>query len=273
MNKSNSILLIDPSFEPANAPKCKLLVKVGLDSFSYAIVNKETNTVNAVFDEQECEDGAKKLAESLKNDSYLSLPYQEVKIAIHTDNMIAIPDQLFNPEEIPTYTQYFIAPHTENIYTSKQAHFGFTALFALPKITDELLENFIADKLPGQAGLFALAQNVVDNALFLDFTVTSFTTLYLKNGALVFEQCYEIENVEEFNYYILLMVNQLQIDPKTTAVYLSGIVHQGDEKYICLEKYFNRLAFTPVTQQLDQQVLDDMPAHYYSSLLALDQCE
>ena len=114
MDNKNSILLIDPAFEPSTANNCSLLVKIGSKSFSYAIINSETNRVNAVYDEQECENVTSKFAERLKSDLYLSLPYQEVKIAINTPNAITVPDELFSEENLGANAQYFPANHSNN---------------------------------------------------------------------------------------------------------------------------------------------------------------
>ncbi|RZK56656.1 MAG: DUF3822 family protein [Pedobacter sp.] len=270
---NNSILLIDPAFDPASASVCNLLVKVGLDNFSYAIINKETKHVDAVFDEQECVNGAQKFAERLKTDSYLKLPYQEIKFAIHTANTIAIPNDLFNEDDLESHSQFFTEAHSGYLYSQSQNHFGFTSIFTLPKVIDKTLEDFPqAKRYEQNAGLIQLAEKLDGNNLLVDFTVASVNVLFVKNQQVVFQQCYEIENVEEFNYYILLVINQLNINLKETALNLSGIINQGDEKYNCLLKYFSKADFITATNNLNQEVLDDMPAHYYSNLLALDQC-
>lgn len=274
MNSNNSILLIDPNFDPITASACNLLIKVGQDSFSYAIVNKETQQVNAVFDEQECESGLQKLAERLKTDHYLTLPYQKVKVAVHTSNLISVPNELYNEAELANHTPYFVASHTGNLYQQVQNHFGFTTVFALSKTTEDTLNSFNLSQLFAQnAGLLALAENIQETALLMDFTANSFQVLYVEAGNVVFQQVYEIENLDEFNYYLLLIFNQLNLVPANMALYLSGIVHEGDERHSCLAKYFNAIQFINGQHQLNQEVLDDMPSHYYSSLLALDQCE
>jgi hypothetical protein len=269
---NNSILLIDPAFDPASAPACNLLVKVGIDSFCYAIINNETKKVSAVFDEQECESGAKHFADRLKTDVYLKLPYQDIKISVHTANTIAVPNDLFNEDDLESHSQYFTAAHSDNLYSKLQEHFGFTTIFTLPKTTDENLNDFTNGKRFDQtASLIHLAEKLGKTTLILDFSVGSFSALYIKDQQVIFQQCYEIENIEEFNYYLLLMINQLHIDLKETTLNLSGIIHQGDEKYNCLLKYFSKADFI-VVDDLNQNILDDMPAHYYSTLLALNQC-
>jgi hypothetical protein len=272
MNKSNSILLINPVFDPATAPNCDLLVKVGFDSFSYAIVNRETKEVSAVYDEQECESGAKKLTERLKTDTYLTLSYREVKVAVYTENKIDIPDAFYNPDELDAYTQYFATPHTSNIYATGQVHFGLTTIFAVSKALDEAFNNFKGKKYALSAGLLSLAEHMNETSLILDFTVGTFNAVYIKDKAIIFQHGYEIENAEEFNYFLLLLLDQLKINGNTN-VRLTGIVHESDEIYSCLQKYFENIEFLEAQNELNSAILDDMPAHYYSSLLALDKCE
>ena len=117
-----------------------------------------------------------------------------------------------------------------------------------------------------------MGEKVNETALLLDFSVGSFNALYLQQQQVVFQQCYEIDNLDEFNYYLLLIINQLNINTKETNLHLTGIIHEGDDKYNCLLKYFSKADFIAPSNDLNQQILDDMPAHYYSSLLALDQC-
>lgn len=276
MNNQNSILLIDPAFDPSASVNCNLLIKVGIDSFSYAIVNKEINKIIAVFDEQECGDASKKLNERLKNDPYLALTYNEIKIAVYTENNISLPNGLFeNENQLNLNAQFFAKPHSENLYTTNHANFGFTAVFSFSKVTDEMINAALANskKYHPHASLLKLAENIADTSLLIDFTAGSISVLYIKQKQVVFQQCYEIENTEEFNYYLLLMINQLNIDLGETSAYLTGIIHIDDEKYNCLKQYFSTVHFLDfVDFNLDQQIIEDMPFHYYTTLLTLDQC-
>ena len=271
MDNKNSILLINPTFEPSTSTNCSLLVKIGSKSFSYAIIDRETNKVNAVFDEQECEDAAKKLADRLKTDPYLTLDYQDVKIAINTPNSITIPTELYSEENIGANAQYFPEHHSNNIYVDAQQHFNFRTIFSLPKTTDDALNFTAAKRFHENAGLLNQAEQLNSASLILDFTVGNVNLIYLNDNRVIFQQSYEIADVEEFNYYLLLMINQLKVE-RSTMVYICGIIHENDHQYNCLLKYFNAIEFLTISNDLDQDILDDMPAHYYSSLLALSKC-
>lgn len=275
MNTQNSILLVDPAFDPNTSLNCSLLVRVGIDSFSYAILDKEANKINAVFDLQECEDVLKQFTERLRNDAYLGLSFNEIKLAIYTENTVSIPDDLYNEHVSTLNTKFFTQPSSSDLYHTKHKHFGFTSVFSFSKLTNEIINQSLENskKYQSSDALIKLAENINDTSLLLDFTAGAFYVLYVNQKQVVFQQCYETENAEEFNYYLLLMISQLSINLDDTQVYISGIIHEGDEKYNCLQEYFNRIQFlTFVDFNLDQQVLEDMPSHYYTTLLALDQC-
>lgn len=276
MDNKNSILLVDPEFDLNTAADCDLLLKITPDSLSYAIIDKSCRKLKAVYDEQECKNVSATLAAQLKNDVYLSLPFNEIKAAVYTENTINIPEEWYDPTQLAQYAVFFPDAPSNILYTRPFIIYGFTNIFSLQKFTEELLLSALKDcRLYTQnAPVLALASQNDETVLLLDFTATSFNALYTIGEKLIFQNNYQIDNAEEFNYYLLLMISQININTSITEVHLSGIVHIGDDNYQCIEKYFNRISFNlPPTKEIDYTILEDMPAHYYSSLLALDLCE
>lgn len=109
--------------------------------------------------------------------------------------------------------------------------------------------------------------------ILLDFTVGFLNTTYTLAGNLIFQQSFEISNNDEFNYYLLLMIKQLHIDSASITVMVSGIIHNQDRRFEILSKYFNKIEFNvPHREDLNLDLLEDMPNHYYSTLLAVDLC-
>lgn len=267
---SNSILFSDPNFDDAISSKCELLIRIGLDTFSYAIINTELNKVEVLFEEQECNDLVAKFQEKLDQDKYLNISYKSVKIAIHTPNVVNIPLPIYHRDELEIYTQYFADTDFCTVLTRPlQQH---QCVFSINSTIDDLLnDQFIDSKIYN--GFHALIENQQSqhHTLIFDFSVKSFSVIYLKAGLLNFQQVYEFENAEEFNYYLLLIVSQLSISP-TTTVLLSGIIHQTDNAYHCLSLYFSTISFNRING-LNTEIIDDMPSQYYVSLLALSACE
>jgi len=274
MNTKNSLLLLDPEFDPHTAPQCNLLLKITNDSLSYAIINQEHKELKAVFDEQECKNTLHTLKRLLKNDPYLSHPFREVKIAVTTSNSVTIPNKLFSMEDINSYTNFFSKSHSQTLHIKPNYHFDFTAVFNLQENIEAALDAHFetAKKVDHQAPLLSLAAKV-ENGLLFDFTALSFAILQVTEGKLCFKNTFEILNADEFNYYLLLLLQQLEPAVKEMPVYLMGIVNIDDEKHLILQKYFKNIQFTaPQNDKLEYTILEDMPAYYYSNLLAIDLC-
>lgn len=271
---NNSILLIDPNFDPANSTNLSLLVKIGADTFSYAIIDSKRKFIHAVYDEQECDSGYEKLKERLKTDTYLKLAYANVKVATHTQSIIFVPQELFNEGDVALYTKFFADADSQNVYVQPSLQQRIHTIFSLPHSVEKVIQENWSNSvnLQQNAGLIELATKVNANSLIIDFTVGSFQLCYVKRGQIAFMQSYEFEDIEELTYYLLLIVSQLGIEAKQTDIRTCGIIHEGDAKWNLLTQYFNKVNFLTISSDLDTNILDDMPAHYYTSLLSLLPC-
>ncbi len=276
MSDKNSILLADPEFDPNRTSNCTLLLKVAPDSFSYAIIDNSSKKLKIVYDRQECKDIAHDLANRLKNDPYLKSNYATVKVALYTVNSIAIPYELYDAAYLNTYRKFFTEDHSDTLYVQPYTQFGFKTIFTFQQFIEETLTTYLKDskRYDYTAPVLKLASKQGENTLIFDFTAGSFTILYVKDKKMVFYNCFEMENAEEFNYYVLLMLKQLEMDKSAISVYVSGVIHAEDSYFSALTKYFNHVVLnTPVNEAIDYSLLEDMPSHYYTSLLALDLCE
>ncbi|WP_158795896.1 DUF3822 family protein [Pedobacter sp. L105] len=274
-NSKNSILLVDPEFDPHTAPDCNLLLKITGDSFSYAVIDKNSRQLKAVFDQQDCEDTVKELGLALKNDSYLRLPFREIKVSVYTPDTIAVPNRFFNAQDLSSYANFFSEEAPGKLYTQPFARFGFNSVFKLEQFAEDTLNTYLsgAAKYEQNAPVLALAPTAEESSLLLDFTAGSFNALLLAKDKVLFQNNFQVENTEEFTYYLLLLIQELELDTTAVSVLLSGIIHQEDDYYSCLNKYFHQIHFNlPPADDIDHAILEDMPAHYYSTLLALDLC-
>jgi hypothetical protein len=273
MNNNNSILLKHPAFDPSTASACNLLVKIGIDSFSYAIIDKPTQQVMALYDEQECDSSSLDFDKLFKKNELLSFSYQQVQIACYSDNEMSIPNALFDEKSVELHTK--LMKNNTVVNQFQQKHFGFTTIFGLEKNVQSAIDSRFSKvkTYSHYAGLLALAENIKETSLFLDFSANSFTTLFVKDEQVIFQKCYETVNIEELNYFILLLIHQLNTPTSEIAVHLSGIIHLDDHKHQCLQKYFSKIDFLKLASEMNVGILENFPAHYYVNLLALTKCE
>ena len=266
---NNSLLLVDPNFKADATDNCHLLLKITNDSFSYAVVNNDSEEINLIFDKQGCTNLEQELKTAFETDQFLSGKYRTVKAAVHTSNFIFIPDEWFDSEKLSVYSKFLGTE--KQLHTKPHAELGFHTVYSLnEKIENKLPENTVI--YPQSSPLLALYKHISGDGLMIDFTANSFNVLLIKGGKIHFQNHYESESPEEFNYFLLLIIEQLELF-ETTPVYLQGIINEDDEYYNTLLKYFNNLYFFLPAGKKNSELLADMPKHYFSGLLALDLCE
>jgi len=265
----NSLLLVDPGFKADASVNCHLLLKITNDSFSYAVINKNSDEINVIFDKQGCENVEQDLKSAFETDTYLSLKYGVIKAAVHTSNFIFIPNEWFDADNLSVYSKYMGSDG--KVYAKHHDELGFNTLFSLDdKVQEKLPENTVF--YPQSSPLLALFNHLSGNALLIDFTASSFNALFVKDKKINFQNHYDAETAEEFNYFLLLIIEQLGLT-ESIPVYIQGIINEDDDYYNTLLKYFNNLYFFLPAGKQNSELLADMPKHYFSGLLALDLCE
>ena len=266
---NNSLLLVDPNFRTEATVNCNLLLRITNDSFSYAIIDKNSDQIRVIFDKQGCENVEQNLKSAFETDPYLSQKYQTIKAAVHTSNFIFIPNEWFDANNLAVYSKYLGSDG--KVYTKHHDELGFNTLFSLnKKVEGKLPENTVV--YPQSSPLLAISSHLSGDALLIDFTASSFNVLFVKDKIINFQNHYESDTAEEFNYFLLLIIEQLNLT-ESIPVYLQGIINEDDDYYNTLLKYFNNLYFFLPAGKQTSELLADMPKHYFSGLLALDLCE
>jgi len=277
MNNNNSILLVDQQFDPNAITNRNLLFKITADSFSYALLNTDAGRLEVLYDQQDC-DAAAALADRIQTDPYLSLAFNQIKAAVWSANTLTVPEVFYQQDAAQVFANYFheTVNYSDTLYTNAHEDYDFKTVFLLPKQIDQALNNdgFAALEKYGQtAALLAMLKPAEADQLILDFTGNSFYALLFQAGKLVFQNSYAIEDDEEFTYYLLLIMQQLGLDPAQTRLMATGIINPGDSRYALLETYFPVLnILEPESEQINLTLLEDMPIHYYTSLLAINLC-
>jgi len=266
---NNSLLLVNPNFKADASANCHLLLKITNDSFSYAVINKDSDEINVIFDKQGCEDVQQDLKNAFETDTYLSQKYGAIKAAVHTSNFIFVPNEWFDADNLSVYSNFLISEG--KIHTKSHNDLGFNTVFSVNKNVEEELPMDVV-VYPQSSPLLALFGQINTDALLIDFTASSFNLLCIKDKKINFQNHYQAETVDEFNYFLLLIIELLGLND-TIPVYLQGIINEDDDYYNTLLKYFNNLYFFLPAGKQKSELLADMPQHYFSGLLALDLCE
>ena len=278
---NNLIDFTDKQFQPNNSSACHLLIHLDSDSYSYAIVDKEQNRLSVLFKKYfpqspDTFSAFNRLEILRAENENVNLDFGKVKISVETKAFTFIPEELYASADLPKYGKFIGVEPSVVLLNSDIRPLGIKAIAAVePNLANDLKVTFSDPLIVSQANPFiaGIYQLQAQGELFLNFNHDSFEAAVFRKGTLELYNIFETSNNDEFNYYILNLINQLELD-RNFPVVLSGEIDSGNERYLRLQKYFEQLTFADASLLANGREVDKQFAlHRVFSLLSLDLCE
>lgn len=213
---------------------------------------------------------------------WLGLPYSHVCMVYHNRLSTLVPTPLFNPSNASLYLEF---NHTFNKETR--------VLFDTIKHTDAVNVYGLSGKLVEHVkiawpnvqlrhaatslieSLHVLVKNRNDNnILFVNVAKNSFDLVYFKEEKLHFYNQFAYLTKEDFIYFLLASMEQLELNPESVSLQLLGNIDKGDEIYEIIYCYIRNIDFVPQNDAYSYSfVLDEIKAHEHFILFNNLQCE
>ncbi len=277
--------LSDDEVQSQLAAKCNLLVHIGLETFQYAVIDAVRDQIKVLAEFEmpamnnlnERVKAIENLPESTKLFKYT---FNKIKVSFDTFNYTFVPAELYHHDDEGEYGKFVSAgEHSKTLIN----HIRSVSIKNIGSIDYELNatinRTFHSPIIFNQASSFVegikkISGSTMEPCLFIDIQSRHIQAGVLKNSELAFYNIFECISADEFNYYLLSLIEELDMDAKQTQVFLSGNVSEGDEIYERLRKYFNYLNFADTRQLIRYgEKLEKVPPHTYFSLISLDLCE
>ena len=282
----HDICFIDKSFDHEQSNLYHLSIQISLDGFSFAILDiprgKYTVLKSTNFFLKRPRLLFMNIRELMSRDEHLSLKFKSVDIIYSSENFTLVPQAFF-----------------QNVYADK--FFGFNhevekgyliektllpkaeawCIFNIP----ENLKEFLALKFPKaniRHNLFSLVERALkENKNFpdrkqvhLNFFRTCFELIVLSGTKLLLCNQYNYTGEEDVVYYVLYVFDQLKLSPDTTEIVIHGQFQQTGPMYQTLKKYIRKTVFAhPTSFYSYSYTFNQLPDHYFTSLLDLYKCE
>ncbi|MFD2164388.1 DUF3822 family protein [Paradesertivirga mongoliensis] len=279
MNEFGILHIKDEKFNPAQTRDMQLLIKIAPGRFSYAIINEKESRLQVLYDSPLSDGLNGMLSNLLSENEYLGSSFAAVKASVQTFNFTLIPTSYYTRDDLPNYENLIQASEETKTFISTINLEGINCVSALPSETIAALTNFF----PG-IRFFSQVEPFVEGGLkandtdaqkvFIQFNEKSVEVSLSNDDKLVFYNLFNVENADDFNYYILNILHQFKIEPQNTAVFLSGNIDAGDANYRRVEKYFKDIRFADSSQiTLFSSNFERLPKHQHFSLISLLLCE
>ncbi|MDB5013226.1 MAG: hypothetical protein JWQ25_1428 [Daejeonella sp.] len=276
--------LIDPSFQSQSSKRCDLLIHIGTAGICYAIINKEENKLKILSEvslpNNDKETVKSKLIELVEKNDHLKIEYNSVIVSIETYKYTFIPVEIFEPNSVTKYARLLNAERFDDVLVSELKHPAIQNISAIDiDIQKAVLTFFPNAKLVNQASAFLegsakALKNDSPNQLFINIQTCNFEVVLYTENRLQFYNVFEYKTVDEFNYYLLAIINQFNLKGTSTIAVVAGKINPGEDLYLRIQKYFTKIKFADSDPLADRNyIFHRVQSHTYFSLLSLRLCE
>lgn len=203
-----------------------------------------------------------------------------VYVGLESRKNTLIPDSLFQKEMAANYLkELFNLEKEEVVSTQKIKPLDCQSIYTIKEGTQKLLEDKIKKAVVFHAPstlLIAYQQMIPPNKKLTSFVRLQDNEILIslfKDKKLQLHQAYDIQNLEDANYYYLNAVDQLGLKRKKMTLSVFGNHEQIEDFKITMEanlglvKLINRL---PTLQYTDEMF--SHPAHHFFNLFSLVLC-
>ena len=268
---------IDESFSPGNSGDYDLFMQAGEKEFSYCILDCLKNKF-LVLESFVCDE---LIPESLKQIPLLQNDYHMIRFMTVNNRSTLIPELLFEPSEQELYLKFSKNPEVnENARSDRIGHLGIINVYYS---NAGLLNSFPGNSLSPEIfhlttalieSIWANYKNQIhDDHIFVHFRENYFDLLVFDRKQLKYCNSFMIKAPEDLVYYLIFVMEQLDLNPEESEVTLLGAIDKASPGYDLVSKYIRNLHFLSRNDSYSYSyVFDDLPGHYYFPLLNLGLC-
>ncbi|UOK41799.1 MULTISPECIES: DUF3822 family protein [Flavobacterium] len=251
----------------------KLSLQIALNGLSFCIFDTLNGTVLDIQEvkfnyTQSLED---QLWRAFVDFSWLTKFYDEV-VVLHDNNFSTfVPKPLFDEHYLGSYLQYntkvfesdFFAYDEMSTYDMNNVHVPFVNV-----------NNFLIDQFGSfdyknvntvlVSRLLELSKNKEEKQVYIHFQETHFEIVITHNLKLLLYNSFEYKTPEDFVYYLLFTLEQLQLNPETVSVFMLGKISEKDPCFEIAYRYIRNISLLDVSALASNYSLSQAQAlqHY-----------
>ena len=281
----HEIGLIDDSFERIFSSRYHLSIQLGLDGFSFSILDPDQNKFlylrHIPFVLQREQLLAFHVEKIFQEEEILTDKYAKVSVLYKTSRCTLVPSSFYkNKERERLFSFNHQLKENEQIFACPLSKAGANALYPVPhevcvKIRERHPEveffhiSFPLIEQALRSGNSANGKHIVTlfcSKSFIDIVVCS-------NNKLIFYNQFTFRNETDFVFFLLNVFDQLNLNPSRTPVLVSGILPRNSEHYIIMRKYIQNIKFEQPDKTVHYSIrFRQIPLHFFTPLFNLYTC-
>ena len=260
----------------------KLILQVSLTEVSFCIFDSLKNKIEQIahFSIDNTSNSIsieEYLATVIKNNVALQTTFDDI-LVLHNNNLLTfVPSVLYDQQYLSSYMQYNTKVFESDYFTHDEISSYDMNTVYIPYIN---INNFLID----QFGSFKyqhsftilikkildFSKNIEETQVYIHIQKDNFQLIVVKNQKLLLFNTFEFKTDQDFMYYVLFAMEQLQLNPESVLVKLFGTISKEHSLYQIAYKYIRNVSlFTenyPAETTLSEQ-------DYLQHFILIHTCE
>lgn len=206
--------------------------------------------------------------------------WNEIIVSVKNQKFVQVPASLFLPEAAADYLQFNAAfdPELEECLFTENKSAEAITVFAIWKDVKNWLSQlypakpitFVHQSAAMIAGVLNHAPSRSDSPLYVYVDRFRLHVLYCDQGKLVYYNQFTVKQFSDYVKYIMLVMNSLNMDQKTSQVVLWGYIGKNSPHYQEFYKYINNVSFGSRPGKLQFGYLyDEVQDHHFFDLYSV----
>lgn len=246
-----------PNWEKEYSRNAKLSILLGVDSFSLSIVDfKNVILAYHQYDwsaEENTLEDVLQLSNEIRKDSLFNSAHASFSYQVIPSVFSFLPTRLFDKENLNTYFDH-LSTEERNLAAcySFVPELDLATIYKLNFFQENMSHHLYPGNIPtpvfSKTLLFLRDQKMYDTHIFCRISKTSVLVFIYRDSFFQFANQFYCNQLTDFQYYIMLVCSQFQLNPVLETVYIWGDCDDDDEVVINLKSLFSRVKFLHAQQ-------------------------
>lgn len=250
-----------------------LSIQLGLNGFSFCIKHKIE-----VLAIQSYNEPLNELIDTIKNHNWLNQKYKSININLVTNKHTLIPSSLFDINNQEDYLKFnnHNCEKNESLF-DKLKQIPAHQLYAISHAEKDIIQTFFP-----KAQIKHFGSTLIDilstyersaQQVFISVKTNVMSILVMNKKGLLLFNTFQYQSAEDFIYYILFVLEQLNFNPNTLDLSFLGEIYPESELYKLTYKYIRNIKFIKRTDNIQlSPVINEIPDHFFFTLLHQNSC-
>lgn len=259
----------------------ELSIQVHLSGLSFCIYNRSTNTVEHLqskeFDKKQTPlDVLDALKAELSSNIVFSDTFETVTIIYQNELSNLVPKELFDENNSADYLKFSSKILQSDYVTFDEIAINNTCNVYVPyvNINNYIFETFgeFTFKHSSTILIDTILQketNSKDKKVYINVNKSHLEILTIDKGNLLIYNSFDYFTPEDFIYFVLFTLEQLQLDTETIPIKLLGTISEQDDVYKILYKYIRFIDFESATHSFKFSE-DQKPEYNHQNFILLN---